>query len=130
MITGTIEWPGHQLTRPVVFLDIEPGPGVVPYLGLGFLGDPVTGQFTMSYDLDIPITACVVAWDDLNQNDMLEMGEPVGWWDVDENGMWNDNDMIMIVSGSSIIDIYIELWGAGKEVIRPQSRIHIVNRSK
>jgi hypothetical protein len=74
MITGTIEWPGHALTRPVVFLDIEPGPGVVPYLGLGFLGDPVTGQFTMSYDLDIPITACVVAWDDLNQNDLLEMG--------------------------------------------------------
>ncbi|MFH1891408.1 MAG: PEGA domain-containing protein [Candidatus Zixiibacteriota bacterium] len=83
---------GGAMTRPIVFLDTSESEYIVVYRGTGWLGDPATGDYIIQFDpeeLD-SVQAIITAWDDIDEDNTLEDGEPIGWWDIDGEGDWDD----------------------------------------
>ncbi|MBU1318466.1 MAG: hypothetical protein KKG33_09400 [candidate division Zixibacteria bacterium] len=102
VITGTVDWPGHQLTNPIVFVDTCHNPTlIVPLDGIGFDAN-ANGDFTMTYDLDGPIEGVITGWDDLDGDWTLEAGEPWGRWDANGDGYWTKADMVPLVPGQTL----------------------------
>jgi len=83
---------GGAMTKPIAFLDTSQSEFIVVYRGTGWIGDPATGDYIVQFDpeeLD-SISAIVTAWDDIDEDNTLEDGEPIGWWDIDGEGDWDD----------------------------------------
>ncbi|MEA3431321.1 MAG: hypothetical protein U9R01_01395 [candidate division WOR-3 bacterium] len=88
-ITGTVTWPGHTLSANCyAFLDTSHTDAIVP-LNL-FQADPATGNYTITETIAGPLEAYVEAWDDVNGNGQLDVGDGLGFYDANGDGNWND----------------------------------------
>ena len=104
---------GLDLVKPVVFLDSSHTEIIVIVDGLGWLGDPATGEIAIQYNMDDldSVHAIITGWDDLNENDTIEVGagEPIGWWDWDGDDYW-DNSHVWLRKGETITDADVVIF--------------------
>jgi hypothetical protein len=107
-VFGTVSWPGHELTHGIAFLDTSHTEYIVIYQNIGFLTD-AAGNFKIEFDIDDTIEAIVTGWDDLDGDLTIEMGEPIGWWDVNNDGLWGPGDYVPIINGTIITDAEVVL---------------------
>jgi hypothetical protein len=108
-VSGTITWPGHALTHPYAFLDTSH----TEYI-YGVLFTPANtgnGTYTMQFDLTGNLDAYIEGWDDLNNNGVMDSGEPIGYFDANQNESWDD--MLVIEPGQTITNANIELFIIG-----------------
>ena len=88
-VSGTVTWPGHTLSsNTVAFLDTSHTQYIYP---VGMVSvDTSTGNYTISIDLTDSLEVWVEAWDNLNGDNYIDPGEGFGWWDINQNGQWDD----------------------------------------
>jgi len=104
-ISGTITWPGHSLSHPYAFLDTSHTSYIY---GIQFTaGNAGTGAYTIQFDLASNLDAYIEAWDDLDNNGVMNAGEPVGFYDANQNDDWDD--MLVISPGQTITNANIPL---------------------
>jgi len=108
-ISGTITWPGHSLTHPYAFLDTSHTEYI--YGVLFTAANAGNGTYTIQFDLTGNLEAYIEAWDDLNNNQVMEQGEPIGYFDANQNDSWDD--MLVIQPGQTITNANIELFSTG-----------------
>jgi hypothetical protein len=113
-IEGTVSLPGGDpIVHPFAFLDTSFTEYVGFYRGLGWEAEVPGGNFVIQFDPRDPqygepldsFEAIITAWDDINENLTPESGEPVGWWDVDGDGEWND--YVMLHRGDTLTNVNI-----------------------
>lgn len=106
-ITGTVTWPGHTLSANCyAFLDTSHTEAIVP-LNL-FQADPATGNYTITETIAGPLEAYVEAWDDVNGNGQLDVGDGLGFYDANGDGNWND--MLTFNPGDQLSNANISLF--------------------
>ncbi len=105
-LSGTVIWPGQTFSpNAFAFLDSSETDEfqMVCWANL----DPATGAYTFNLQLDAPLTVSVWACDDLDGDGNLDA---LGFWDVNNDGVWSVDDMITIYPGEGPItgaDIYL-----------------------
>ena len=105
-ISGTVSWPGHGLSsNTVAFLDTSHSEYIVGILPSDVT--PATGAYEISFTLTGSLEAFVEAWDDVNGNEDMDVGDGIGWYDQNRDGEWND--MLTFVGGTTIANADIEL---------------------
>jgi hypothetical protein len=108
-ISGTVTWPGHALTHPYAFLDTSHTNDII-----GVLFTPVNtgnGSYTIQFDLSGNLEAYIEAWNDTDNDGIMENGEPIGYFDANQNNSWDD--MLIIQPGQTISNADIELFIQG-----------------
>jgi len=70
--------------------------------------DPQTGNYTVTWEIDEPKEIYVEAWDDVDGDGNLSVGDGLGWWDKDNDGQWDD--MFTVNPGDVITGADIELF--------------------
>jgi len=106
-ISGTVSWPGHNLTANcVAFLDTSHTSAIVGILPTQV--DPQTGQYTIQFQLQGVLEAYIEAWDDVNGNGQMDAGDGLGFYDANGNGQWDD--MLQIQPGQTISNADITLF--------------------
>jgi len=108
-ISGTVTWPGHTLSnRCYAFMDTSH----TEYIVIAAITqvDPQTGNYTITWEIDEPKEIFVEAWDDVDGNGEFSVGDGFGWWDKDNNGQWDWDDMFTVNPGDVITGADIELF--------------------
>jgi hypothetical protein len=108
-VFGTITWPGHDLTSAYAFLDTSQSNLIVIYENVGFPTNEA-GEFEIRFELPGPIAGIITGWDDLDHDLTLEPGEPLGFWDINSDGMWNNGDRVTLLNGRIILDADVILY--------------------
>ncbi len=120
-VAGTVTWPGHSLSNfCIAMLDSSHGSNIVIYQSVAV--NPANGTFSMQLDLANPVEVYVEGWDDVNNNQALDTGDGIGWWDIDGNSAWDD--MFTLNPGDAITNANVVLEAAYLD--RPPK--HITNR--
>jgi hypothetical protein len=85
---------GGDLVSPIAFLDSSHGSRIVIFRNAGWMADSATGEFIIQFDPeDIDsFEAIVTGFDDINKNQAVDTNEPIGWWDVDGDSNWTQDD--------------------------------------
>lgn len=104
-INGTISRPGFTLQHPIAFLDTSHSQYIY---GIAPTPANANGTYSIHINLQNPLQAYIEAWDDLNNNGQLEQGEPIGWFDANQNGNWDD--MLTLQPGQTINNADIVLY--------------------
>ncbi|RKY99607.1 MAG: hypothetical protein DRQ04_07270 [Candidatus Hydrothermota bacterium] len=106
-ISGTVTWPGHNLTANcVAFLDTSHTSAIVGILPTQV--DPQTGQYTIQFQLQGTLEAYIEAWDDANGNGAMDAGDGLGFYDANGNSQWDD--MLQLQPGQTISNADITLY--------------------
>ena len=108
-VSGIISYPGHTLSHPYAFLDTSHTEYI--YGVLFTAANPGNGVYSIQFDLGGNLEAYIEAWDDLNNNGVMEQGEPIGYFDANGNNSWDD--MLVIQPGQTITNANIQLFGTG-----------------
>jgi len=118
-VTGTIALAeGGDLVSPIAFLDSSHSGRIVIFRNAGWLADPETGEFTIQFDLEEldSLDAIVTAFDDLNENLEVDSTEPIGWWDVDGDSIWDDpDDFVTFRPGGTVSGAEVILYPASSQ---------------
>lgn len=105
-ISGTVTWPGHTLSnRCIAMLDTSHTCAIIPITTTPV--NPATGQYQFQFTQAAAFETYVEAWDDVNSNDSIDVGDGIGWWDINGNNNWLD--MFMLNPGTTITNANITL---------------------
>jgi hypothetical protein len=125
-IIGTISLAeGGDMVQPIAFLDSSHSGRIVIFRNSGWLADSATGEFVIQFDLvDLDsLEAIITGFDDVNKNSAVDTVEPIGWWDVDGDGQWDDlDDFVWMKAGDTIRDAEVVLYSpqSGSPAARKQ----------
>ena len=104
-ISGTITWTRHRLEgQTYAFLDTSYTSAIVPILITPANAD---GTYEISFRLTGMLEAIVEAWDDVDGDGDLSVGDGIGWYDHNHDGDWND--MLALTSGTTLTNANIQL---------------------
>lgn len=106
IVSGTVQWPGHALSQNcIAMLDTSHTDDIILLAETPV--DPATGQFEFRLNLPQSIEIYVEGMDDVNNNGTYDVGDGLGWWDVDGDGRWND--IFVLNPGDNITNAQVVL---------------------
>jgi hypothetical protein len=105
-VAGTVSWPGHSLSNFCIAL-LDTSHTSTIYIYQYAQVNPATGAFSMQFDLASPVQVYVEGWDDVDQSQSLTAGDGLGYWDVNNNGVWDD--MFTLNPGDNITNAAVVL---------------------
>jgi len=112
-VSGTVTWPGYTLSaNAIAFLDSSHTDDI--YLLAVTPINTATGNYTITIDLQAPLEAYIEAWDNLNGDATINVGEGFGFHDANGNGEWDD--MITLTPGQQLTGINITMWTVNRKV--------------
>jgi len=77
-----------------------------------------SGPFSIRADLQSNLEGYIEAFDDVNNNFQIDSNEPIGYWDQNNNGRWDD--MLILQPGQTITGADITLTSqSGNPIRRP-----------
>ena len=119
VVAGTVSWPGHTLSaNTIAFLDSSHTNTIVIFQQSAV--NPANGTFRMEFNLTSQVEVYVEGWDDADGSGNSSVGDGLGFWDVNNNGQWDD--MFVLQPGANITNAQVVLYDIS-DSDRPRHRL-------
>jgi len=82
--------------------------------------NPANGTFRMEFNLTSQVEVYVEGWDDADGSGNSSVGDGLGFWDVNNNGQWDD--MFVLQPGANITNAQVVLYDIS-DSDRPRHRL-------
>jgi hypothetical protein len=111
IISGTVTFPEHVLSDfCIAFVDTFHTDRIT-FAHLAPV-DPVTGTYTIEIDTRKNIEAYIEAWDNIDDDFTIDDGEGFGYYDANDNDLWDDLEVWEAGAAYENIDIVLEPWSS------------------